>query len=150
MEGLKSPGIDRGMRCDYRFGEEGATIPFPSCSDLIGASHPANWFWIQHGGGPPIKSSGDDPAYSSCSDLFGASITQTGLDTLRRRDPPIKSGDDEGRLRPPVPRHLVPRPSAVGRKFLANSACKHYNSNQYGLQRRGGNRKPSIQKGHPL
>ena len=64
-------GVAKGVPC--------SVVPPTSCSDLIGASATQTGFGHNMKGGPPIKSSGDDPAYSSCSDLIGAYTTQIGF-----------------------------------------------------------------------
>ena len=51
---------------------------------LVRSIHYANRLLSQHGGDPPIKSEGDDPAPPSCSDLIGASIYANRLWTQRK------------------------------------------------------------------
>ena len=63
--------LDRSICCATQTGVDttqgrssdqvgGRRSPFPSCSDLIGASTPQTGLDTQHRGGPPIKSEGDD------------------------------------------------------------------------------------------
>jgi len=61
---IPQTGFGRNTNEALRSSRRATIRPLPSCSDLIGASHPASRLWIQHGGGPPIKSEGDEPASS--------------------------------------------------------------------------------------